>query len=103
MYEGFGLPVLEALACGALTITSNTSSLPEVVGDAALLIDPTSEAEIADAIEQLLSNMALRNKLRERAIFQAGKFTWERTADLTALAYTKTAALLSIEELRRSS
>jgi len=87
MYEGFGLPVLEALACGIPTVTSNTSSIPEVAGEAALLVDPTSETEIADAIEQLLSNLTLRSKLRERSILQAAKFTWQRTAALTVEAY----------------
>ena len=87
LYEGFGLPALEALACGAPTITSNTSALPEVVGDAALLVDPTSTDSIFAAISTLLSSPELRNELHCRGPKQAALFTWERAAAQTAAAY----------------
>jgi glycosyltransferase involved in cell wall biosynthesis len=89
MYEGFGLPVLEALACGIPTVTSNTSSIPEVVGDAALLINPMNEIEIARAIEMLLSDSKLREDLSRRSILQAARFTWQKTADLTVEGYKR--------------
>jgi len=87
LYEGFGLPALEAIACGTPTVTSNTSSLPEVVGEAALLIDPNDEAAIATAIERLLSDEPLRERLRQASINQAAKFNWQTTARLTAETY----------------
>jgi glycosyltransferase involved in cell wall biosynthesis len=79
LYEGFGLPVLEAMACGTPVVTSNLSALPEVAGDAALLVDPTSVEEIADAIRRVLYDTALRQQLRERGLRQAAQFTWEST------------------------
>jgi glycosyltransferase involved in cell wall biosynthesis len=88
LYEGFGLPVLEALACGAPTITSNISSLPEVAGDAAILIDPLNSAAIAAAMNSLLTNPALRSELRAKGFSQASKFTWQKTASLTAEVYS---------------
>ncbi len=87
LYEGFGLPVLEALACGIPTVTSNTSSIPDVAGDAALLVDPTSEESLTNAIERLISDSALRETLRAASTIQAAKFTWKRTADSTAETY----------------
>jgi glycosyltransferase involved in cell wall biosynthesis len=80
LYEGFGLPPLEAMAAGAPVVTSNVSSLPEVVGDAALLIDPTSPHAIADAIAQVLSNPALRDDLVRRGLARAQTFSWARSA-----------------------
>ena len=79
LYEGFGLPVLEAMACGTPVVTSNLSALPEVAGDAALLVDPTSVEEIADAIRRILSDTALRQQLRERGLRQAAQFPWTST------------------------
>ena len=87
LYEGFGLPALEAIACGTPTVTSNLSSLPEVVGDAALLVDPYDPAAIASAMQELLANAALREELKRRGPIQAARFTWEHTAELTAEAY----------------
>jgi len=87
LYEGFGLPALEAIACGAPTITSNLSALPEVVGDAALLIDPTSTPKLVEALELLLLNPDLRGDLRSRGPLQAAKFSWDRTAEMTAAVY----------------
>jgi exopolysaccharide biosynthesis WecB/TagA/CpsF family protein len=80
LFEGFGLPVLEAMACGTPVFTSNTSSLPEVAGDAALLVDPLDKTGIARGIHLLLTQTALRAALRERGLAQAQAFTWDRTA-----------------------
>jgi glycosyltransferase involved in cell wall biosynthesis len=86
-YEGFGLPPLEAMACGAPVITSNTSALPEVVGDAALLVDPKSSEELGDAMRQVLHDEGLRLKLRRQSLERAKLFSWERTAEETLAVY----------------
>jgi glycosyltransferase involved in cell wall biosynthesis len=86
-YEGFGLPVLEAMACGAPVIASNVASLPEVVGDAGLLIDPHSADEMTAALDRVLSNEALRADLREKGFRRAAMFTWARTAQQTLDLY----------------
>ena len=80
IYEGFGFPVAQALAAGAPVITSNTSSLPEIAGDAALLVDPHSIAEIQAALEKLLLSPSLRTDLRTRGLARARQFTWETCA-----------------------
>ena len=80
LYEGFGLPVAEAMACGTPVVTSNTTALPEVAGDAALLVNPESAEEISAAIYRVVSDPALRSTLRERGLRQAGKFSWANTA-----------------------
>ncbi len=87
LYEGFGLPPLEAMACGTPVACSNTSSLPEVVGEAALTFDPTCVEDIADAIRRLLDDKTLRATLRERGLHRAAHFSWARTARLTLEAY----------------
>lgn len=87
LYEGFGLPPLEAMSCGTPTITSNVSSLPEVVGDAALMVDPTSIAEIAAALRYLLTGDAARQEYRARGLNRAALFSWDRTAQLTRDVY----------------
>jgi glycosyltransferase involved in cell wall biosynthesis len=82
LYEGFGLPVLEAMACGTPIVTSNTTSLPEVAGDAALLVDPTSVEETSAALKRIVDDEALRATMRSRGIVQASKHTWGQTAKL---------------------
>jgi glycosyltransferase involved in cell wall biosynthesis len=80
VYEGFGFPVLEALACGCPTITTNVSSLPEVAGDAAILVSPTNTTELGAAICQVLADEHLRNQLSQRGLRQAQRFAWTSTA-----------------------
>ncbi len=87
LYEGFGLPVLEALACGTPTLTSATSSLPEAAGDGALLVNPSSVEEIADGLHRLLTDEPLRETLRRRGLEHAARFTWPRTAAETVAIY----------------
>jgi len=79
-YEGFGIPVAQAVAAGCPVITSNTSSLPEVAGGAAVLIDPRSVSEIASAIHRVAESPALRESMRSRGLERAKHFTWERAA-----------------------
>lgn len=78
--EGFGLPLLEAMACGLPVITSRVSSLPEVAGDAAVLVDPTDAAELAEAMHRVVTGPDLREELRRRGFAQAARFSWRRTA-----------------------
>jgi len=80
LYEGFGMPVLEAMACGTPVLTSNSSSLPEVAGDAALLVDPHDTGAIADELTRLATEPILREQLRMRGPAHAAQFTWERCA-----------------------
>jgi glycosyltransferase involved in cell wall biosynthesis len=88
LYEGFGLPVLEAMACGAPVISSNTSSLPEVAGDAALLVDPNSVEALTGAMRNVLDNKRLRDELRDKGPMQAAKFNWEGAARETLAVYS---------------
>ena len=87
LYEGFGLPPLEAMACGTPVITSNVSALPETVGDAALLVDPLDVGDLAGCIRRLWDDGALRGQLRERGFRRVRDFTWEATARLTNQTY----------------
>ncbi len=89
LFEGFGLPLLEAMACGAPVITSNTSSLPEVAGDAALLVPPEDVDALAGALGRLLNDAALCTELRQRGLAQAARFSWERTARETCAVYQR--------------
>ena len=88
-YEGFGLPVLEALACGTPVITSSVSSLPEIVGQAGLLVSPDDAAELAAAMERLWNDAPLRERLRGEALAQAARFSWQQTARATAEVYAE--------------
>ena len=87
LYEGFGLPVLEAMACGTPIVCSNSSSLPEVAGDAALLTDPSDSEKLAKAIHTALEDEHLRQDLRERGLRRAQDFSWSRTAQLSLETY----------------
>ena len=89
LYEGFGLPVLEAMACGTPVVTSNGSSLPEVAGEAAILVNPNNINEITSAMQRVLEDPELANDLRQRGLEQAAQFTWEKTAHETIAVYEK--------------
>ena len=91
LYEGFGLPPLEAMACGCPVIASNASSLPEVVGDAGILVDPRDEEALAGAMARLIQDAGLREELRRRGLRRCGAFSWERTARLTLEVYSQAA------------
>jgi Glycosyltransferase len=83
LYEGFGLPPLEAMACGVPVITSNVCSLPEVVGEAGILVNPLDEEALSDAIRRVVDGADLRAELRQRGLLRARSFTWEQTAQRT--------------------
>ncbi len=89
LYEGFGLPVLEAMACGAPTLTSNVSATAEVAGDAAILVDPFSISAIRDGLRQMLTDEALRTRLSEAGRSRAAQFSWDRAADETHAVYQR--------------
>jgi glycosyltransferase involved in cell wall biosynthesis len=91
LMEGFGLPIVEAMSVGCPVITSNVSCMPEVAGDAALLVDPTDTAAIADSMKRLLTDEALAADLRERGRARAAGFTWEENARRTLEVYEKVA------------
>jgi glycosyltransferase involved in cell wall biosynthesis len=93
LYEGFGLPVLEAMARGVPVACSNASSLPEVAGDAALLFDPRDEHAIAEALARLLGDPVFAETLRARGLQRARQFTWERSARLTLDSYARALGL----------
>ncbi len=88
-YEGFGLPALEAMACGTPPIVSNRSSLPEVVGDVGLQINPDDEDDLAHALEHALTDDTWHTHEREKGVRRAGEFTWERTARAALTAYER--------------
>ena len=87
LYEGFGMPVLEAMACGTPVLTSNRSALPEVAGDAGLLIDPYDISQIAEGLRQLVEDQSLREDLSRRGLERARRFTWRQVADQTVRVY----------------
>jgi glycosyltransferase involved in cell wall biosynthesis len=89
LYEGFGLPVLEAMQCGVPVLTSNVSALPEVVGEAALLVTPTDVEEITDGLTRLLESADLRTDLRARGYQRVQEFSWERCARETLAVYRR--------------
>ncbi len=88
-FEGFGLPALEGMACGAPVVCSNTSSLPEIAGDAALLVDPANTDAITAALRRLLTEPDLAAELRRRGLAQAACFSWERAARETVAVYER--------------
>ena len=87
--EGFGMPVLESMACGTPVLTTNRGALPEVGGDAVLYVDPLDEEAIAEGLTQILADTELRSKLRARGLARAPQFTWEETARRTLNAYRR--------------
>jgi glycosyltransferase involved in cell wall biosynthesis len=89
LYEGFGLPVLEAMACGAPVLTSGISATAEVAGDAALLVDPLSQDEILEGLRRLIQDDALRADLTRRGAERARQFSWRRAADETHAVYER--------------
>ena len=93
LFEGFGLPPLEAMASGTPVVTSDVSSLPEITGDAALLIDPNDERALANALIEIMNNDRLRAELREKGIAQAKKFTWRDAAEKTLRLYQEAYAI----------
>jgi glycosyltransferase involved in cell wall biosynthesis len=89
LYEGFGLPVLEAMACGTPVITSNTTSIPEVVGDAGIMLDPNDIKGFENAMYEVLTNNEIRQEMREKGLKRTKMFTWERCAKETLTIYEK--------------
>jgi len=88
-YEGFGLPVLEAMACGIPVVASNRTSVPEIVGDAGILLDPEEVLGLAEAIKRVLTEPNFANDLLSRGLDRAKRFSWEKTARATASVYAK--------------
>jgi len=87
LHEGFGIPVLEAMVRGCPVITSNVSSLPEVAGDAAILVDPYDTEQLAHELERVISSESLREELKQKGLEQSKKFSWNKTAEMTEEVY----------------
>jgi alpha-1,3-rhamnosyl/mannosyltransferase len=90
-YEGFGLPLIEAMACGTPVIASNAASMPEVVGDAGVLLDPTDETAWTRAITRFLTDPDERRRLSQASLARAAAFSWDRTARATFDVYRRVA------------
>jgi glycosyltransferase involved in cell wall biosynthesis len=101
IYEGFGLPVVEAMACGTPVVTSNTSSLPEVAADAAILVDPHSEEQIADALRRVLLDPDLALSLSRKGLRRAKQFSWQQTAQDTVAVYQTVLGRVAYQEALR--
>jgi glycosyltransferase involved in cell wall biosynthesis len=102
LYEGFGMPPLEAMACGTPVVTSTSSSLPEVVGDAGITVSPRDADALGEALLRILNDAALRVELRERGLRQAQRFSWHETAKRTLMAYHDAAVGPSALEVAHS-
>jgi glycosyltransferase involved in cell wall biosynthesis len=89
LYEGFGLPPLEAMACGCPTVTSDSSSLPEVVGDAGLIVNPNSSADLVEAMARVLMEPGLAEALRNKGLARAARFSWDRCVQETLDIYSR--------------
>lgn len=100
LYEGFGMTVLEAMACGTPVITSNVTSLPEVAGDAAIMVEPTDINAIVEAVHHLQNDVEYRTSLRQKGLERVRAFTWETTAEQVAQVYE---SLMPDQALQRSS
>ncbi|GAH85531.1 unnamed protein product, partial [marine sediment metagenome] len=92
VYEGFGFPPLEAMACGCPVVTSNTSSLPEVVGEAGIMVNPLDTDSLAEAMRQVLTDDKLRKEMVRKGLEQANKFSWEKVARETLEVYNQVAS-----------
>ncbi len=92
LYEGFGLDPLEAMSCGAPVVCSNRTSLPEVVGDAALMVDPDDTPQLVEAMRRVLSDEVLQTDLRARSLQRAAQFNWQKTAHETLAVYEEVLA-----------
>lgn len=101
LYEGFGLPPLEAMACGTPVISSNRTSLPEVVGDAGILLDPTDVDGLSAAMERILTDAALRARMREAGLERARLFPWRKTAEKTLAIYRDLCGIKGTADERR--
>jgi glycosyltransferase involved in cell wall biosynthesis len=88
-YEGFGIPLIEAMVCGAPVITSNTSSMPEVVGDAGLLIDPNQVEDLQSKLDLILTDSGLRSRMKEAGLKRARAFSWAKSARETRAVYRR--------------
>ena len=89
MYEGFGLPVLEAMQCGCPVISSNAASLPEVVGDAGLLVEPTDKDALCESILKLYNSTKLQSNYSQFSLQRATLFSWEKTVNETLKIYNR--------------
>jgi glycosyltransferase involved in cell wall biosynthesis len=93
LYEGFGLPPLEAMACGCPVVASNVTAMPEVLGDAALLVDPTSTHALSEAMLQVLRRDELARDLRARGLRQVARYSWAKAAEQTREVYGEAVAV----------